>query len=76
MNGWICPKCQTVYAPDVKRCAPCSPPGLMVPSLDSYPNPPCLRMSGGNDTQCKRCRASAAALGECPYLPWPVQTEG
>jgi hypothetical protein len=24
MNGWTCPKCEKVYAPDIKECAECN----------------------------------------------------
>jgi len=36
MNGWVCPKCGKVYAPDVKECAECNQ--RAIPML--YPNYP------------------------------------
>lgn len=30
-TGWICPRCETVYAPFVQKCHPCSRPNEQPP---------------------------------------------
>lgn len=43
MNGWICPRCGTVYSPSISIFSPCSPPNSIpfYPAVPVYPtNPP------------------------------------
>lgn len=52
MNGWICPRCGTVYAPTVEKCIPCSPPYAQPPLYPGVPAWPKYASPWDQQTWC------------------------
>jgi hypothetical protein len=72
-TGWICPRCETVHSPDVKRCDACAhmaKPRVPDPQRPEYENWRLPMWNPGSQHECY-CRGGSAACGNiaCPLSP-------
>lgn len=76
IEGWVCPKCQRVYAPFVKECECCNKAALpppftpLIPPLGGYKCPVCgSPYCGGvhvvSQTSCQKEAKQPAVFNCC-----------
>lgn len=70
--GWICPKCERVYAPTVPTCAYCAPPVTTSPATIWWPWPLTVDTAGTSvfkvalPSSAPGCSCTISHSSSCP----------